>query len=83
METFLIIPLISMSSFILGFLVMLKCVKPFKYGDKHKKLYKKHKDIVNWLKSDLKTLENHKLDKYRIDKNKVNLLKLIISKLEN
>lgn len=70
------------ASFLIGVLVTLKWMKPFKSEKDHKNLYKKHKDISNWLKSELKFLENPKVDKYRIDENKVKLLKLIISKLE-
>lgn len=42
---------------------------------------KKHKDIRNWLNSELKTATKRKLDK-SIDPNKIKLLEIIIKKLE-
>ena len=42
---------------------------------------KKHRDIKNWLKSELRRAENSKLTK-NIDQNKVRLLRIIVNKLE-
>lgn len=46
-----------------------------------KKTLKKHKDILNWLKSTLKDVKQPKLNK-RVDSNKVRVLELIIKRLE-
>ena len=50
------------------------------YYSKYREIYKKHKDISNWLKSELSSLTKVKMDK-NIDKNKVKLLELLIKKL--
>ncbi len=47
---------------------------------KYTKIFKKHKDICNWLKSELSAVKKPKMDK-RIDNNKVKLLELLIKKL--
>lgn len=68
---------VGLASFILGAVSFMK--EPC--DNKYKITLKKHKDIVNWLKSELKETSNNKLTK-RIDSNKVKLLEILIQRLE-
>lgn len=55
--------------------------KETSYYIKYKTIYKKQRDVLNWLKSELALSKSIKLTK-SIDRNKVKLLELIIKRLE-
>ena len=72
------ITIIVIVSFSLGFFVHQKICTAINQDNI---IIKRHRDIVNWLKSELAQAKNNKLGK-RIDNNKVKLLKLIVKKLQ-
>ena len=69
------------ASFFLGVLVNKKINRHNITSEKCKELSKKHRDIANWLKSELNSATVKKMGK-RIDTNKVKLLELVIKRLE-
>lgn len=81
MELIFII-LLSVGSFLLGYFIQERIYKRMNLEDKCRKTIKKHKDIVNWLKSELSGTKKQKLGKRNIDNNKVKLLELLIRRLE-
>jgi len=81
MEPIFII-LLSVVSFLLGYFIQERIYKRMNLDDKCRKTIKKHKDIVNWLKSELSGTKKQKLGKRNIDNNKVKLLELLIRRLE-
>lgn len=70
-----------LGSFFLGYFVHQKISRAINLDEKCQKTLKKHRDIVNWLKSDLSNIRKKKMDK-NIDPKKVKLIELLISKLE-
>lgn len=80
MEPIFIIAVV-IASFFLGVFVHQRVCRTVNLDDKCKQVFKKHRDIKNWLKSELVGAQNQKLTK-RIDQNKVKLLELLISRLE-
>ena len=75
----------SIAIFYLGVIAGIWTGMSFKKTDaifiEHNKLIKKHRDIINWLRSLLSESKNNKLSK-NIDRNKVRLLEIIIGKLK-
>lgn len=69
-------------SFLLGVLVSTKVIKHYGTDEKCRKVSKKHRDVVNWLKSELAIAEKVKLTK-TLDHRKIKLLKLIIKRLSS
>lgn len=51
------------------------------YRLKYKNIYKKHRDVLNWLRSSLSETNKQKVGK-RIDGNKVKLIQKIVDKLK-
>jgi len=77
--------IIASITFILGIACSVIFYEFIKTKDKNIKKYhhtlKKHTDIKNWLKSELKNANNKKLHK-RLDPKKIKLLEIIISRLD-
>ena len=80
MEPIFIIAVV-ITSFFLGIFVHQRVCRTVNLDDKCKQVLKKHRDIKNWLKSELVQVKKKKLGK-RIDPNRVKLLELLISRLE-
>lgn len=80
MEPIFIVSIV-VASFFLGFFVHQKVCRALNSDEKAKNIIKKHRDIANWLKSELVQIKRKKTDK-NIDSNKVKLLEILIQRLE-
>lgn len=78
----LFIALLFIGFFVLGCFIQERIYKRMNLDDKCQKTLKKHKDVVNWLKSELSGAKKQKLSKRNIDNNKIKLLELLIRRLE-
>lgn len=67
--------------FYLGVAAGMWAMYSFSSNDNYKSILKKHKDIVNWLRSELSEANKVKISK-NIDPNKVKLLERIVNRLD-
>mgnify|MGYP001041396089 CR=1 FL=1 len=73
-ETYLLIVLSLIMGFVAGYLIKSTLVK------EDWQIYKNHKDVINWLKSDLAQETKNKLAK-KINTDKIRYLETIITRL--